>query len=58
MTIKDFNLLKIDMFDGDNVIYSGMCNSGMCNEAPEELKEKQIEIIGIDGKKLLVRLKK
>lgn len=53
MTIKDFNLLKIDMFDGDNVIYSGMCN-----EAPEELKEKQIEIIGIDGKKLLVRLKK
>ena len=53
MTIKDFNLLKIDMFDGDNVIYSGMCN-----ESPEELKEKQIEIIGIDGKKLLVRLKK
>ena len=52
MTIKDFNLLKIDMFDGDNVIYTGMCN-----EAPEELKEKQIEIIGIDGKKLLVRLK-
>ena len=53
MTIKDFNLLKIDMFDGDNVIYSGMCN-----EVPEDLKEKQIEIIGIDGKKLLVRLKK
>lgn len=53
MTIKDFNLLKIDMYDGDNVIFSGMCN-----EVPEELKDKQIQIIGIEGKKLLVRIKK
>lgn len=52
MTIKDFNLLQIDMLDGEKVIYSGMCS-----DAPDELKDKQIEIVKMDGKKMIVKLK-
>lgn len=51
MTIKEFNLLQIAVYDGENVIYTGMCN-----EAPEELKEKQIKIEGIEGKVLKIKL--
>lgn len=51
MTIKEFNLLQIEVYDGENIIYNGMCN-----EAPEELKEKQIKIEGMEGKILKVKL--
>ena len=51
MTIKDFNLLEIDVYDGDKLIYNGMCE-----DAPEELKDNQIKIDGIDRKKLIVKL--
>lgn len=51
MTIKDFNLLEIDVFDGENLIYNGMCEN-----APEDLKDKQIQVQGIDGKKLIIKL--
>lgn len=51
MTIKEFNLLQIVVYDGENIIYEGMCE-----EAPEELKEKQIKIDGIDGKIIKVKL--
>ena len=51
MTIKEFNLLQIEVYDGENIIYDGMCN-----EAPEELKEKQIKIEGMEGKILKVKL--
>lgn len=53
MTIKDFNLLEIDVYDDNNIVYSGMCS-----DAPDELKKKQIEIMKMDGKKLLVKIKK
>ena len=46
MTIKDFNLLEIDVFDGENLIYNGMCEN-----APEELKNRQVQIQKIDAKK-------
>ena len=50
MKITDLNLLEIDLYDGDKIIYSGMCN-----EAPDELKELKIKIDRIDGKKLILR---
>ena len=34
MTIKEFNLLKIRVFDGDNIVYEGMCE-----DAPEDIKK-------------------
>ena len=52
MTIKDFNLLQIDMLDGEKVIYSGMCS-----DAPDDIKNKQIEIVGMDGKKMIVKVR-
>ena len=53
MTIKDFNLLDLDVYDEENknIVYSGMCEN-----APEELKQKQIKILGMDGKKLIIKL--
>ncbi len=53
MKISEFNLLEIDIFDGDNLIYNGMCES-----VPDELKEAHVKIIGIDGKKLITQLEK
>ncbi len=51
MTIKEFNLLKIRVFDGDNIVYEGMCE-----DAPEDLKNRQIKIDGIDGKIIKIKL--
>lgn len=51
MTIKDFNLLEIDIFDGDNLIFSGMSE-----DVPQELRDKQIKIDGNEGKKLIIKL--
>ena len=51
MTVKDFNLLEIDMFENDKLIYSGMCE-----DVPAELKDKQIRIKDIDNKKLIVEI--
>lgn len=51
MTIKDFNLLEIDVYDGDQIVYSGMCEN-----ASDELKSRQIKIKGNDGKKILIEL--
>ena len=51
MTIKDFNLLEIDVFQGDKLIYNGMCE-----DAPQEIKDAQIKIRTIDGKKVLVEI--
>ena len=52
MTIKDFNLLEIDVYDGDQIVYSGMCEN-----ASDELKSRQIKIKGNDGKKILIELR-
>ena len=51
MTIKEFNLLQIVVYDGEEIIYSGTSEN-----APVELKEKQIKIEGIDGKVLKIKL--
>lgn len=47
MTIKEFNLLEIDVYDGENKVYTGMCE-----DAPEELKTKQIKILKNENKKV------
>ncbi len=51
MTIKEFNLLEIDVYDGDKKIYTGMCE-----DAPEELKKKQIKILRNESKKIIFKL--
>ncbi len=51
MTIKEFNLLEIDIYNGDELIYSGMSEN-----VPEELKSRQIKIDGNEGKKLIIKL--
>lgn len=51
MTIKEFNLLKIRVFNDENIVYEGMCE-----DAPEDLKKKQIKIDGIDGKIVKIKL--
>ena len=51
MKISDFNLLKIDVFDGDKLIYNGMSEN-----VPEDLKQAHIKIEGIDGKKVITKL--
>ncbi len=53
MKISEFNLLEIDVFDGDNLIYSGMSEN-----VPEDLKEEHVKITGIDGKKVITKLDK
>lgn len=53
MTINEFNLLEIDVYDGDEKVYTGMCE-----DAPEEMKKKQITILRNESKKLIVQLKK
>lgn len=51
MKLDEFNLLEVDIFDGDNLIYNGMSE-----DIPEDLKNKHINIIGIDGKKVITKL--
>lgn len=51
MKITDLNLLEIDVISGNDTIYTGMCE-----DAPEELKQKSIKVIGMDGKKLKLKL--
>ena len=50
MTVNDFNLLEIDIYDGDELVYSGMSEN-----VPEELRKRDIHITGNDGKKLIVK---
>ena len=47
MTVNDFNLLEIDIYDGDELVYSGMSEN-----VPEELRKRDIQMTGNDGKKL------
>ena len=51
MKIEDLNLLEVDIYDGNKIIYSGMCE-----DVPEEIKTKHIKIIGIDGKKIKLKI--
>ena len=52
MKISEFNLLEIDVFDKEKLIFNGMVE-----EASEELKQKNVVITGIDGKKIITKLK-
>ena len=52
MKITDLNLLEVDVFDGEQIVYSGMCD-----EVPDELQQRSIKIDKIDGKKLILKLK-
>lgn len=52
MRISDFNLLEIDVYEGDKLIYNGMSE-----DAPKELKQAHITIERIDGKKVITKLK-
>lgn len=51
MKIADLNLIKVDIYDGEQIVYSGMCD-----EVPEEIKQRNIKIDKIDGKKLIIKL--
>ncbi len=51
MKISEFNLLEIDVFDGENLVYNGKVE-----DAPNDLKEKHVKITGIDGKKVITLL--
>ena len=53
MTIREFNLLEIDVYNGNDLVYTGMCE-----KVPEDLKDKQIKITGNEGKKLIVSITK
>lgn len=53
MTIKEFNLLEIDVYDKDE---KELLYSGMCEEAPEDLKNKDIKILRMSQKKLIIKL--
>ena len=51
MKLSEFNLLEIDVYDKDELIFNGKVE-----EAPEDLKQKNIVITGIDGKKVITKL--
>ena len=51
MDCNEFNLLQLDIYDGDNLIFSGISE-----DVPENIKSLPIKINGIDGKKLIVEL--
>ena len=51
MTIREFNLLEIIVYDGESEIYRGMCEN-----APEELLDRKIKVEGIEGKTLKIKL--
>ncbi len=51
MTIKEFRLLHISVYDGENEVYNGMCE-----DAPKDLQDKQIKIEKMEDKILKVKI--
>ena len=51
MKISEFHLLELDIYDGENLIYNGMSE-----DVPEDLKQRHIKIVKLDGKKLITEL--
>lgn len=51
MKISEFNLLEIDVYDKDKLIYTGMSE-----DVPEDLKQRHIKIVKLDGKKIITEL--
>jgi hypothetical protein len=53
LTTKEFHLLKLRVYDGDNVIYEGMSE-----DVPEDISNKQIVVDQIVDKVLVVKISK
>lgn len=53
MNCNEFHLLKLDIYDNDELIFSGMSE-----DVPENIKFLPINIKSINGKKLIIELKK
>lgn len=51
MTIKEFKLLHISVWENDKELYNGMSE-----DAPQELLEKQIQIEGMEDKIMKVKI--
>ena len=51
MKISDLNLLEIEVYNGDELTYKGMCN-----EAPEEIRNQKVKVLGMDTKILKLSL--
>ena len=53
MTIKEFHLLNLRIYDGDNVIFEGMSE-----DVPKEISDMQIEVDRLVDKTLVVKIVK
>ena len=51
MKINELKLLEIDVYDEDELIFNGRVE-----DAPEDLKQKNIIITKMDGKKIITKL--
>lgn len=51
MTTKEFHLLNLRIYDGDNIIFEGMSE-----DVPEEIRERQIEVDKLVDKTLVVKI--
>ena len=51
MKINELKLLEIDVYNEDELIFNGRVE-----DAPEELRQKNIIITKIDGKKVITKL--
>ena len=51
MKINELKLLEIDVYNEDELIFNGRVE-----DAPEELKQKNIIITKINGKKVITKL--
>lgn len=51
MTINDLKLLDVKVYDGENIIYEGKCE-----DAPEDIAKKSINVIKLHGTKMEVSI--
>ena len=53
MTAKEFHLLKLRVYDGEDIIFEGMSE-----DVPDDISSKQIVVDKIEDKVLIVRITK
>ena len=53
MTTKEFHLLKLRVYDGEDIIFEGMSE-----DVPEDISNKQIVVDQIVDKVLVVKISK
>ena len=51
MKISELRLLEIDVYNGEELIFNGRVE-----DAPDDLKQRNIIITQIDGKKVITKL--